>query len=144
MSAVHPARPGRASFAEIARAALTKHVQAARRPDAEWFARPNLCWVRWRRADGWVYYLGIRRHLRWMTGEVALSREPRDLEELPLGIPEAEFATGHRTRLGELLGHGDRWWQGGNDAKSFLERVDWIALQMAVKAEAYLLRHMKR
>ena len=76
--------------------------------------------------------------------DVELGREAAAEVRQQYPVIQDERITRYFTRLGDLLGHGDRWWQGGNDAEAFLERVDWIALQMAVKAEAYLLRHMKR
>lgn len=130
-------RPSR-SFAALARAAILKHVPEARDPSAHWIARTNLTWVRWPRAGGGYSYLGLRRHLGWVTGEAALAFEPLGLELLPLGPPEA---AGYRVRLSELLGEEDRWWPAGTNAEETSRQLEWIVLQIRVKADVYFARN---
>jgi len=134
------ARPTQ-SFASLARAAIEKHVPEAREPAAHWGTGPNLAWVRWRREDGAFSYLALRRHLGWITGEAALGREPVELESLPLGAPEPPGASGYRVRLGELLGGEDRWWPAGSGDEDESGRIEWIVLQIRVKADAFFARN---
>jgi hypothetical protein len=130
------------SFASRARAAIEKHVPETREPAAHWGARTNLCWVRWPRAGGGFSYLALRRHLGWVSGEAGLALDPIELNDLPLGAAEAPpEATGYRVRLAELLGEEDRWWPAGSGAEELTRQLEWIVLQIRVKAEAYFARH---
>ncbi len=131
------ARPTQ-SFASLARAAIEKHVPEAREPAAHWGTGPNLAWVRWPRAGGAFSYLALRRHLGWVTGEAALAREPLELESVPLGAPPD--ASGFRVRLGVLLGGEDRWWPAGAGDEDESRRLEWIVLQIRVKADAFFAR----
>ena len=134
----HPAR----SFAARARAAIEKHVPEAREATAHWGARPNLCWVRWPRAGGGFSYLALRRHLGWVTGEAGHALEPLELDDLPLGTADAPpEAAGYRVRLAELLGEEDRWWPAGSSAEELGRQLEWIVLQIRVKADAFFARH---
>ncbi len=129
------------SFASRARAAIEKLVPEAREPEAHWGARPNLCWVRWPRPGGGFSYLALRRHLGWLTGEAGLALEPRELDDLPLGVAEAPpDATGLRVRLAELLGEEDRWWPAGESPEETGRQLEWIVLQIRVKADAFFAR----
>jgi len=130
------------SFASLARAAIEKHVPEARDPRAHWGTGPNGAWVRWPREGGGFSYLALRRHLDWVTGEAGISREPVALGSLPLGAAGAP-ATGFRVRLGELLGDEDRWWPVGAGNGDQGRRLEWIVLQIRVKAEAYFARHLE-
>ncbi len=134
-----------AAFSSIARAALEKHAPEAGRDTTVWGAKTNLVWMRWRRGDGMNAYLGLRRHLGWVTGEAGLSVGRHDLEQLPLhagGDDEAPArARGYRVRLGELLHEEDRWWPAGAGADELRRQLEWIVLQMTVKADGYFLRH---
>ena len=129
------------SFTAFARAAIEKHVPEARGPVAHWGARPNFAWVRWPRPGGGFSYLALRRHLGWVTGESALAGEPLELEDLPLGAPGAPpDAAGYRVRLGDLLGE-DRWWPAGSGQEETSRQLEWITLQIRVKADAWFARH---
>lgn len=134
-------------FASIARAAIEKHVPESRGPRAHWVERPNLSWVRWPRAAGGYSYVGLRRHLGWVTGEAAIAAEPVELDRLTLGALEAHTAApshataGHRVRLGDLLGEEDRWWPAGATPAETTRQLEWIVLQIRVKAETYFARH---
>ena len=139
-----PKTGGRAprSFASRARTAIEKQVPEAREPVAHWGARPNLCWVRMPRAGGGFAYLALRRHLGWVTGEAGLALEPRELDDLSLGAAEApRDAAGLRVRLAELLGEEDRWWPAGSSAEELSRQLEWIVLQIRVKADAFFARH---
>ena len=132
------------AVARLARAALETHVPVARAAGAVWAAKPNAGWVRWTRADGIHLYLGLRRHLDWVTGEAGISREAVELESLPPGFPGAASAAlveGRRVRLGELMHGEDRWWPAGTNARELSERLEWLALQFRAKAEGYFARH---
>jgi hypothetical protein len=129
------------SFASRARAAIEKHIPETREPAAHWGARPNLCWVRWPHAGGGFSYLALRRHLGWVTGEAGLALDPLELDAVPLVAAEATpDAAGYRVRLAELLGEEDRWWPAGSTAEETLRQLEWIVLQIRVKAEAYFAR----
>jgi hypothetical protein len=130
------------SFASRARAAIEKHVPETREPAAHWGSRPNLCWVRWPRAGGGYSYLALRRHLGWVSGEAGLALEPIELNDLPLGAAEAPpDAAGYRVRLAELLGEEDRWWPAGGSPEDTFRQLEWIVLQIRVKADAFFARH---
>jgi hypothetical protein len=130
-------------FARLARAALEKHVPDARGAGATWVTKPNLAWVRVRRGDGTHGYFALRRHLDWITGEAALALDPVALDALPLAAPEAAggAAPGYRVRLGALLHDEDRWWPAGKGEGELVERLEWLVLQLRVKAEGYFARH---
>jgi len=132
----------RSNFAGLARAALEKHLPRAREASARWAVRPNLACVRLANADGSFVFFALRRHLGWVTGEAGIARDPVELEPLPLldaeGGPESG---GYRVRLGDRLGDGGRWWSVGASEQSLRERLEWIALQLCVKATAYFARH---
>ncbi len=133
-------RPAR-NFATFAREAIEKHVPEAREPVAHWGAGPNLSWVRWPRTCGGFSYLALRRHLGWVTGEAALAGEPLELEDLPLGAAQAPpDGAGYRVRIAELLGEEDRWWPAGSGEEETGRQLEWIVLQIRVKAEAYFAR----
>ena len=133
-------RPSR-SFAARARSAIEKQVPETRTPEAHWGARPNLCWVRWPRAGGGFSYLALRRHLGWLTGEAGAALAPVELGALPLGAAEAPpDAPGYRVRLAELLGEEDRWWPAGDTTEELIRQLEWIVLQIRVKADAFFAR----
>lgn len=134
------------SFGAVAKAALEKHVPETRSGSSAWGIKPNLVWVRWQRGDKANVYLGLRRHLGWVTGEVGISAERHELEALPLragGDDESACfrARGYRVRLGEVLHEEDRWWPAGDTPRELTSRLEWIVLQMRAKADGYLLRH---
>jgi hypothetical protein len=130
--------PSRPSFGTLAREAVEKHVPEVRTPDAWWSIGNNALWVRWPVERGVYAYLGIHRHLGWVSGEAGVSREPQELSALfPLpGVPAAPVP-GYRIRLGHLLEGQDRWWPAGNDLPTLVERLEWLALQLRVKGNAY-------
>jgi hypothetical protein len=130
-----------AAFARHSQTALEKHVPEARTASAHWSIGANEAWVRFLRADGLHGYVGLRRHLDWVTGEVGVSRRPCDLRELfPLpGTPAGDVA-GYRIRLGHLLEGEDRWWSAGESERELVERLDDLALQLAVKGGAFFRR----
>ena len=131
-----------ASFATLARAAIEKHVPESRRPGVHWVLRPNLAWVRWARSGGGFSFLALRRHLNWVTGEAAIAADARAMEELPLGAAAAPpDAAGYRVRLGEMLGEADRWWPAGASATETSRQLEWIVLQLRVKADLWFSRH---
>ena len=125
-------------FAGHARAAIETHVPEARTAGAHWSLGTNVAWVRFPRVDGLYGYFALRRHLDWVTGEAGLSREPRQFGELSLtpGAVPAE-AAGYRIRLGELLHGRDRWWPAGHNGAQLMERLRYLALQLAVKGGAH-------
>ena len=129
-------------FASHARAAVEKLVSEARTDSAVWKLSPNAAWVRLPREDGSWHYLGLKRHLDWITGEAAISREPVDLDKLPLwtGAPPAG-APGYRIRLGELMHDEDRWWPIEEGERERRERLEWLALQLSVKSATHFARH---
>ena len=130
------------SFATLARAAIEKHVPEARGPAGRWRLAPNLAWVCWARPGGGFSYLALRRHLNWLTGEAAVASESRDLEDLPLGSADAPpDAAGYRVRLGELIGESDRWWPAGGNVAETSRQLEWIVLQLRLKADAWFARH---
>jgi hypothetical protein len=135
------AAPARRSFARHARAALEKYLPDSRGAAALWRTGANEAWVRFPRADGLVAYFGLRRHLDWVTGEVGLARAPVELGDLrSLPGSGGREASGYRIRLGELLDAGDRWWPAGDTEREMVERIEWLALQLAVKGGSYFRR----
>ena len=129
----------RKTFALIARRALEKHVPEARTGAASWGSKANLGWVRFPREDGRLLYLALRRHLNWVTGEIGLSPDPRDLEALALSaVPDDKAGAAFRVRLGHLLHDEDKWWPAGDTERALNERLEWLALQMRVKVDAFL------
>jgi len=142
MERTAPRPASRSVFAEAARAALVKLVPEARTGAASWHIGPGSVWVGWSHTDGrWVAF-GLRRHLDWVTGEVALAEAKLDPETLPLWIGEGEppDMTGLRVRLGVLLDEEDRWWPAGSDARALAAQLESIVLQLRVKAETRVLR----
>ena len=124
----------RRHFAALAKQALEKHVPEARGKDVVWGEAPNLGWLRWPREDGGFVYLALRRHLDWVTGEVGVSSEPRDLATLELrATPAADASTAWRVRLGHLLHDEDRWWPAGATEDELIARLEALALEMRVK-----------
>jgi hypothetical protein len=140
MRAERRATPGapRPSFATLARTAIEKHVPESRQQDAAWHEAPNTAWVRWHEGNGY-FYLGIHRHLNWLNGEVGASDRPLDLGELPLADGPHASDRAVRVRLGDLL-EGDRWWRAGSTLEELGERLDWIALQLGVRGQAWMRR----
>lgn len=138
--------PARATFARIARAAIENGVAEARTPAAQWGFKSNFTWVRWPLRDGWYASIGLRRHLDWVTGELGLSREPADLDALPL-LAQPRFDTdevaarGGRVRLDVLLGGDDQWWPAGASEAELAETLGRIALQLRVRSERLLHVH---
>jgi len=131
----------RKGFAVVARAAIEKHVPESRAAAAHWVLAANAVWVRWPREDGRFAYLGIQRHLDWVNGEAGISREPHELRDLvPIPGISTGPAPGHRVRIGYLLDGQDRWWPAGADERALSERLEWMALQLRVKAEPYFGR----
>lgn len=132
----------RRSFASLAREAIEKHVPETRGTDSWWSLGNNAVWVRWPLADAGFGYLGIQRHLHWVSGEAGVSREPATLGVLfPLPGMPVEPVPGYRIRLGHLVESGDRWWPAGPDERSLIERLEWLALQLRVKGAAYFRRY---
>jgi len=134
-SATPAAKP---TFARHARAALEKFLPEARTASAVWSVGHNEAWVRFPREDGLWGYVALRRHLDWVTGEAGIAREPvplADLAVLPGNRPAD--APGFRIRLGHLLHGEDRWWPAGDSEGALVERLGFLALQLAVKGRAY-------
>jgi hypothetical protein len=135
----------RKSFALLARAAIEKHVPESRPGEAHWALARNAVWVRWPREDGRFAYLGIHRHLDWVSGEAGTSDDPRELEDLtPVPGVSRGPGRGGRVRLGVLLEGEDRWWPVGPDEPALIGRLEWMVLQLRVKAEAYFARPRER
>jgi hypothetical protein len=134
------------AFGALARAAIEKHVGEARTAGAHWTLAPNVAWVRWARAEGDFFYLAVRRHLDWVSGEAGISREAVALDQLPQRgsedpVPEGP---GYRVRLGFLLHGEDRWWPAGTTVAQQREQLEWLVLQLRVKAETEFRRHPLR
>jgi len=137
-----PMERPRPSFATLARAAIEKHVAEARGADAWWSLGTNAVWVRWPLESSLFAYLGVNRHLNWVSGEAGMSRaavELGALHALP-GEPAAPVE-GYRIRLGHLLEGHDRWWPAGPVETGLIERLEWLALQLRVKGIAYFSRY---
>ena len=135
-----PMERPRPPFGALARAAIEKHVAMSRGEAAEWALGPNAVWVRWP-AEARFHYLGINRHLNWVSGEFGVSWAPvplSDLYSLP-GTPPGKV-DGYRIRLGHLLEDNDRWWPVGHGESFLIERLEWLALQLRVKGAAYFSR----
>ena len=130
------ARP--TTFARHARAALEKYLPEARTGAATWSVGLNEAWVRFPRDDGRWSYVALRRHLDWVSGEAGIAREPVPLADL-VALPgeHPADAPGFRIRLGHLLHGEDRWWPVGDSEAALVERLEFLALQLAVKGRAY-------
>jgi hypothetical protein len=132
------------TFVSAARAAIEKLVPESRGAAATWQVGRGIVWVQWPRADGSSFGLGLRRHLDWVTGEVALSRAGCNPETLPLwtgGVTRPTSPDGYRIRLGLLLHDEDRWWSAGSSVRELNQRLEWLVLQLRVKAEPRFARH---
>ena len=137
-----PADPAaQPSFSQLARRALEKHVPETRTPDAWWSLANNAVWVRWP-VEGGYAYIGLHRHLDWLSGEAGMSSEPSELGALfPLpGIPAAPVP-GYRIKLGHLTDGNDIWYPAGETPAEQNERLEWLALQLRVKGAAYFRRY---
>lgn len=132
-----------ATFARLARAAIEKRVSEARTEAARWGFKPNLAWVGWTLEDGRSVFLGLRRHLDWVTGEIAVCDTASDLEDVPLANDVAPNASG-RFRLGDLVGEDDRWWPAGDTPAEQVEQLEWIALQLRVHLERRVHSNIRR
>lgn len=132
----------RSTFGRAARLAIEKSVAEARTPAVTWGFRPNLVWVEWRLTDGRHAFIGLRRHLDWVTGELAITEEPAAFDTLPLVAnldPSSPGrGTGGRVRLGVLLHEDDRWWPAGETEAKLIERLEWLALHLRVRVERLL------
>ncbi|OGF14541.1 MAG: hypothetical protein A2W00_05055 [Candidatus Eisenbacteria bacterium RBG_16_71_46] len=140
----------RRPFALLGRAALEHHVPEARTAAAHWGLESNLAWMRRPLEDGRFGYLALRRHLDWVTGEVGVSDAALDLEELPLlagpfpGPGGRDPGPRWRIRLGALLHDEDRWWRVEDDEPALRERLEWLVLQLRVKAGTWFARGAPR
>jgi len=131
----------RVAFAELAREAIARAVPEARESAAHWHLGINMAWVRFPEDGRWTF-IGLHRHLDWLSGDAGNAFEPcamDDLFALP-GVPE-RVVFGHRVRLGDLLGGEDRWWRAGADEHALSERLQWMALQLRVKGRSFFLNH---
>lgn len=141
----HNPVPGtRRPFAEIARDAIQRVVGETRGPDATWSLGVNVAWVRFPERGRYTF-LGVHRHLDWLSGDAGTASEPCEMDDLyPLpGRPE-HTRRGYRVRLGDLLEGEDRWWRAGADEGSLAERLEWMAMQLRVKGQAYFHHHPER
>jgi hypothetical protein len=132
------------AFSLAARAAIEKHVPEARTAAAHWQFGRGSAWVSWERAGGDSFALGLRRHLDWVTGEAAIGPRAFDPEKAPLSTGQdagTSPAAGSRVRLGVLLHDEDRWWPAGSTPAELNERLEWLVLQLRVKAESHFARH---
>lgn len=131
------------AFSIAARAAIEKHVPEARTAAARWHFGRGSVWVSWERGHGDAFALGLRRHLDWVTAEAALGGLGFEPDQLPLSTGEdadVSSAAGHRVRLGVLLHDEDRWWPAGSTPGELKERLEWLVLQLRVKAEPHFSR----
>lgn len=139
--ALSPPATTRAVFARHARAALEKYLSESRTGGAAWNIGANLAAVRWCRDDGIWMHAALRRHLDWVTGEAGVSREPVAIGSLtPVTALPPPGVTGFRIRLGTILHGEDRWWPAGGSTSALVERLEWLALQLAVKSGPFLRR----
>ena len=108
--------------------------------DTLWHSSPNLGWARWAGEDGRFVYCGIRRKLGWITGEMGISHQPLEIDQLTLvsAIPSSAPGLTCRIQLGMLLHGTDKWWSFGGTEKGLAERLDWIALQMNLRMFSFL------
>ncbi|MFI5371677.1 MAG: hypothetical protein ACHQ52_08970 [Candidatus Eisenbacteria bacterium] len=136
-----PVSGTREPFAEIARAAIQRAVSETRAPEAVWHLGVNVAWVRFPEEQRWTF-LGIHRHLDWISGDAGVASAACDMDDLhPLpGTPERPVA-GFRIRLGDLLAGEDRWWRAGENERTLAERLEWMALQLRVKGQAFFSHH---
>jgi len=134
--------PQQPPFSQLARHALEKHVPESRDSRAWWSLANNAVWVRWPVDDVGYAYIGLHRHLDWLSGEAGMSREPSELGALfPLpGVPAAPVP-GYRIKLGHLLDVDDIWWPAGDTLAEHIERLEWMALQLRVKGAAFFRRY---
>jgi len=126
----------------LARAAIEHHVPETRAASATWHLGPNHVWVRWPH-DGRWRYLGLVRHLDWLSAEVGLSSTPAEMDALALHPEAAAGEPGVRVRLGDLLNEGDRWWRAGAREQELTQRLEWMVLQCVTKAPMFLARHFR-
>jgi hypothetical protein len=136
-----PTSGPRAAFAELAREAIRRAVPETRAPEAHWHLGINMAWVRFPEDGRWTF-IGLHRHLDWLSGDAGSATGPCTMDELFAlpGVPERPVI-GHRVRLGDLLGGEDRWWRAGDDERALSERLGWMALQLRVKGRSYFLHH---
>ena len=133
-------RSPRATFGMLARAAIEQLVPEARTAAATWHVSPNHVWVRWP-LDGRSRYLGLLRHLDWLSAEAGVSAAPADMDALTLHPSQPDpGAPGRRVRLGDLLGEGDRWWRAGAREQELAQRLEWMVLQCVTKAPMFFTR----
>ena len=116
-------------------------MSESRGPDAHWRLDVNLAWVRFP-DDGRWSFVGLHRHLDWLSGDAGIADTACDLDDLFAlpGAPGGPVA-GYRIRLGDLVEGEDRWWRAGADERTLAERLEWMALQLRVRGRAYFLRH---
>lgn len=140
----NPDHARRAPFAELARAAIERAVGETRGAEAYWSLGVNVAWVRFPEDGRWSF-LGLHRHLDWLSGEFGIAASACRLDELDLLPGEMrETALGCRIRLGDLLEGEDRWWRAGADEAALAERLEWMAIQLRVKGRAWFSHRLVR
>jgi hypothetical protein len=137
----NPVTGPRTAFAELAREAIRRAVPETRDPAAQWHLGTNMAWVRFPEDGRWTF-IGLHRHLDWLSGDAGSAGEPCGMDELfPLpGVPDRKVP-GRRVRLGDLLGGEDRWWKAGANEVELAARLEWMAIQLRVKGRSYFLHH---
>lgn len=129
----------RRSFGELAQDALKFRMRDARVASARWTVQTNMTCVTWTREDGRHAYACVRRKLAMINGELGVSSDPAELDDLPVvdSLKDA-LPDGCRIPLGMLLhGHAKSWSSGGSE-KALIERLDWIAQQLSLQLHAFM------
>jgi hypothetical protein len=134
-----PGDKPRASFAELAAAALRTRLRETRDEGACWEHSPNLAWVRWPTEQGGFAFCALRRRFDFLTAEMGYSPVPVSLDDLPMveSIREA-MPAGCRVRLGHVLQGYDHWWSSGGSEPSLVWRLDWLAHQLRFRLHSFL------
>ena len=113
---------------------MRQRLIECRAHDSHWSSGPNIAWVRWQREDGRYLYAAIRRRRDWLTGELGISSEPVDLDELAVAKNAAGLTLrGSRISLGDLTSGHDQWWTTGGNEQGFLDRLDWLSQQLKLR-----------
>ncbi len=138
----HRGEPGdvpRASLGQLAHLALRRRLPESRTAGTRWEASANVGWVRWPTEDGRFVYCAIRRRSHLITAELGVATMDVSIDELPRVTAIADARSdGWLIALGHLLHGHEKWWSSGGNEKAFLERLDWLALQLQLRLHSAL------
>lgn len=134
-----PGDAPRASLGQLAHEALRRRLPETRAAGTHWEAGPNVGWVRWVTEDGRFVYCAIRRRAHLITAELGVAAAEVPIDELPRVTAMSDArGDGWRIALGPLLHGHEKWWSSGGNEKAFLERLDWLALQLRLRLHSAL------